>query len=273
MNSAPASPTLLRPPLFDRPLYALDFGNTQITVGAWNAGRILARWHFKTEAALQDPNSFWNEARKTWLNPTSLATLVCASVAPEASSRVQRAKPDGVHWYDLQASSPFSFRNETRTPEKVGIDRLVNAEAAFREWGAPCLILDIGTATTLCALTQDHVGPVFRGGMITPGPGLLLQALHQKTALLPPVSPHFPQQSVGRTTKEAIQSGVFHGHTSLILGLIARFRTELNLPDAPVILTGGWASLFEPHLRPEIDALDSDLTLKGIASLYASISA
>ena len=152
-------------------------------------------------------------------------------------------------------------------PAEVGPDRLVNALAAARLYGAPAIVVDFGTATTFDVVAPDGA---YLGGAIAPGLELGLEALAARTAKLPRVELRAPDHAIGRDTVSAIQSGTIHGYQALATGLLARIRRELaamvDVDPASIltILTGGlsaapWAKGIEG-----VDVIDPDLTLRGL---------
>lgn len=189
--------------------------------------------------------------------------IVLASVVPAFTQLARRAFPQ-IRVID--STWPFSFRIATENPAQTGIDRLVNAEAALREGRAPVILVDSGSATTICALTEDRV---FHGGAILPGIESCRDALPAKAAQLFPVELTPPAHVIGRNTTDALRSGVVLGYASMIDGMIQRFRKELA-PSHPRVLATGGASKLLREICAEITELDPDLTLKGIAYLHAS---
>jgi type III pantothenate kinase len=157
----------------------------------------------------------------------------------------------------------------------VGPDRLVNAYAAARLHGAPAVVVDCGTATTLDAV--DHAG-AFVGGAIAPGIGLGLEALAARTARLPRVEPRLPDGPIGRDTVAAIRAGTVLGHRLMIEGLLARMRRELAAGAAiaahevRTVLTGGLAALPWARTIEGVDAIDPDLTLRGLVLFHEAVA-
>jgi type III pantothenate kinase len=172
----------------------------------------------------------------------------------------------------LQASSrtvPIPVRVEP--PESAGADRLVNAYAAARLYGAPAIVFDFGTATTLDVLSHDGA---YIGGAIAPGLELGLDALAQRTAKLPRIELRRPRHAIGHDTVSAMQSGTVLGYLGLAKELLARTRTELLAASPPdstvhVILTGGLASAPWVEGLEGVEAIDPALTLKGLVLLHA----
>jgi type III pantothenate kinase len=178
------------------------------------------------------------------------------------------------------ASIPIESR--LPQPERIGPDRLLNAYAAERLHGAPVIIVDLGTATTVDAV--DAPGS-FVGGAIAPGIEMGLRGLASDAALLPLVGPDVPATAIGTDTASAIQSGVVFGHVGTVRELVTRMTHEL-MPGGgrrpKVVVTGGFSA--EPLARllledggtglpPVADTLDPDLTLRGLALLHAEIAA
>ena len=159
-------------------------------------------------------------------------------------------------------------------PGEVGADRLVNALAAARLHGTPAVVVDFGTATTFDCVAADGA---FVGGAIAPGLELGLEALAARTAKLPRVELRAPDRAIGRDTRRAMQSGTVLGYQALVAGLLARIRRELA--DAGDVAPGRRPR--DPDRRPVggavgprlegVDAIDPDLTLKGLAILHAEV--
>jgi type III pantothenate kinase len=160
-------------------------------------------------------------------------------------------------------------------PGDVGPDRLVNVYAAAHLYGTPAVVVDCGTATTLDAV--DHDG-AFVGGAIAPGLGLGLDALAARTARLPRVELRLPDGPIGRDTASAIRAGTVLGHRAMIEGLLARMRRELATGagiaqrDVRVVLTGGLAALPWARSVEGVDALDPDLTLRGLVLFHRAVT-
>ena len=160
-------------------------------------------------------------------------------------------------------------------PGEVGADRLVNALAASRLYGVPVVVVDLGTATTFDCVASDGA---FVGGAIAPGLELGLEALAARTAKLPRVELRTPDRAIGRDTVSAIQSGAVLGYQALVTGLLARIRRELadmgdiEPDDVHVVLTGGLSRLPWAAAVEGVEAIDPDLTLKGLAILHAEVA-
>jgi type III pantothenate kinase len=157
-------------------------------------------------------------------------------------------------------------------PTEVGADRLVNGLAVARLYGTPAIVVDFGTATTFDCIARDGA---YVGGAITPGLELGLEALASRTARLPRIELVEPPKAIGTDTVSAMQSGIVLGYRALTLGLIERIKAELARAEKidgskiQVVLTGGLSAGPWARELPGVDAIDPELTLKGLAILWA----
>jgi type III pantothenate kinase len=259
-------------------LLAIDIGNTNITLGLVEDGVIdavrRAGTHRATtadelEVLLRDLLSLDEHALE------GVAAMAIASVVPAVTALAEQvAARLGIP--ALVASSgiaPIAIRYDR--PDLVGADRIVNALAALRLYGAPAVVCDLGTATTLDCVGADGA---FVGGAIAAGLELGIAALSSGTAKLPRVELRTPDRVIARDTVAAIQAGSVLGYQALVAGLVARARAELAegagiAPDGVhTILTGGLSAAPWAHDIAGIDAIDPDLTLKGLTILHAEVA-
>jgi type III pantothenate kinase len=148
-------------------------------------------------------------------------------------------------------------------PREVGADRVVNAAAALRLYGAPACIVDFGTATTFDALSAEGD---YIGGAIAPGILIAAEALFARTAKLPRVDLVRPPGVIGTNTVQSMQSGILFGYAGLVDSMVKRFRKELG-EDMKVIATGGLASVIAQE-TDVIEIVDPWLTLKGLRLIW-----
>jgi type III pantothenate kinase len=259
-------------------LLALDIGNTNITVGLVAGEAIVA-----SRRAATRPASTADELEVLLdgllrLDGASLADatgISMASVVPALASGVETmAEKRGLPLLSATAAiMPIPIRTER--PAEVGADRLVNALAVGRLYGAPAIVVDFGTATTFDCVARDGG---YVGGAITPGLEIGLEALASRTARLPRIDLVEPKKAIGTDTVSAMQSGIVFGYKALTLGLLEQIRAELAHAEKveesaiQVVLTGGLSAA--PWLRSlaGVDAIDPELTLKGLAILWAMAS-
>jgi type III pantothenate kinase len=204
-----------------------------------------------------------------------VSAIACASVVPALTAHVETIATRRERPLTLALAGTVPLAIRTERPGEVGADRLINALAAGRLYGTPAVVVDLGTATTFDCVAADGA---YVGGAIAPGLELGLEALAAQTAKLPRIELRAPDRAIGRDTVSAMQSGTVFGYQSLVAGLLTRVRRELadqaGVPasDVKAILTGGlsaapWASDLDG-----IDAIDPDLTLKGLAILHAEVA-
>jgi type III pantothenate kinase len=148
-------------------------------------------------------------------------------------------------------------------PSEVGADRVVNAVAAFRRYGGPACVVDLGTGTTFDIISVEGD---YMGGAIAPGLGIAADAMFQRTAKLPRIDLVRPPSVIGKNTVHAMQSGLLFGYAGLVEGLVARYRAELG-PSMKVIATGGLARLVAAETNA-FDAVDPWLTLDGLRMIW-----
>ncbi len=256
-----------------RMLLAIDVGNSNVTLGLVEEGRVAG-----TRRAVTPPRATVDEAELLLqqllgldgLRLEDVDRVVLASVVPQVGRAIASAVARrGLPLLEATADNvPIPVRVDQ--PSEVGADRLVNALAAGRRYGTPALVLDFGTATTVDVVARDGA---FIGGAIAPGIELGLEALAARTAQLPRVEPLRPERAIGRDTVSAIRSGAVYGALGLARELLDRIRAEL-LADSPgarvaVVLTGGVSQLPWVDELTGVDAIDPDLTLSGLAILAA----
>ena len=148
-------------------------------------------------------------------------------------------------------------------PSDVGADRIVDAVAAIETYGAPCIVVDFGTATTFDVVDEQSR---YIGGLICPGITISSDALFQRAAKLPRVDIRRPPQVIGSSTTAAMQSGLYYGYTGLVDGILRRIIAELGATPV-VIATGGLAALIASNSE-YISTVDETLTLEGLRLLY-----
>jgi type III pantothenate kinase len=259
-------------------LLAIDVGNTNITLGLLRGGVLVATRRAATDAlATADQLELLLDGLLR-LDDASFAdvdAIACASVVPSLTAHVEAIASRRERALTVARTGVVPIAVRTDRPSEVGADRLVNALAAARLYGTPAVVVDFGTATTLDCVAADGA---YIGGAIAPGLVLGLEALAARTAKLPRIELRAPDRAIGRDTVSAMQSGAVFGYQALAAGLLVRVRRELadladiGPRDVKAILTGGlsaapWAADLEG-----IDAIDPDLTLKGLAILHAEVA-
>ncbi len=244
-------------------LIAVDIGNTNIHLGLFDLGGKQLVSHYTTrvtEGPLTDIS----------LDPLILrkaTDCILASVNPEAENALCNwLKSSGWTKTPLRVPTDVSIDMPVllQNPENIGVDRLLNALAAFRRTGTSTIVVDAGTAITIDVISRKGE---FMGGVIAPGLSSLSEALHKRTALLPEVSVRTPTSILGKDTNEAVTSGIYWGMAGAIEKITEKLLEELE--DKPVILaTGGDAKLLAGATRV-IDRVVPNLTLEGLLAAYS----
>jgi type III pantothenate kinase len=253
--------------MIPRMLLAVDVGNTQTHVGLFD-GDLLEHWRFHTSrTATADELAVSVTAilglRK--LDLSDIDALVVSCVVPALAQEYDQllARYLGGKGALVGPSMKTGMPIRIDNPRELGADRLVNAVAAYERFGAPCIAVDFGTAVNYDVVSGAGE---YLGGVIAPGVEISLEALSQRAAALPRIRLGAPPSPIGRSTLEAIQSGVVYGYAGQVDGLVGRLREELG-EEATAIATGGFASVIVPHCE-QIDEVDDLLTLQGLKIIW-----
>jgi len=249
-------------------LLAIDIGNTNIVLGAFEGDRLVESWRVGTKTSitsdeyamiLKDLFGFRGIEFK------QIQGIVISSVVPPLlpvmteMSRAFFGIEPMIVTSELKTGITFRYDN----PKEIGADRIVNAAAAFKQFGGPLIIVDFGTATTFCAITKNGE---YLGGAIVPGIKISAEALFQRASKLPRFELVKPATVIGRDTVSAMQAGMLYGYAGLVDGIVERMKRELS-QDARVVATGGLAELVAPETK-SIQDIRRHLTLEGLWLLY-----
>jgi type III pantothenate kinase len=249
-------------------LLVIDIGNTNTSLGVFDGENLVANWRLTT--ARERTGDEWGVHTRNLfalasLDFKSIDAIAIASVVPPLNFTLKRmaevyfqVTPLFVD-HTIETGVPILYQ----PPADVGADRIVDAVAAIHKYGAPCIVVDFGTATTFDAINATGE---YLGGVITPGITISSDALFERAAKLPRVEIKRPQKVIGSATVEAMQSGLYHGYIGLVDGILRRMIAELG--GAPrVIATGGLAPLIAKGSE-FIETVDETLTLEGLRLVY-----
>jgi type III pantothenate kinase len=248
---------------------AIDIGNTNITFAVFTEKRIIASWRSATDARkTADDYAVWITQLMALRGLTleQLEKAIVVSVVPEMNFPIRQFCREYLRCEPLLISEDKSLVDipiTTSNPKEIGADRLVNAIAARHHYGVPSIVVDFGTATTFDVIDAQGA---YCGGVIAPGPNLSLQALYSAAAKLPRIAIEKPPHVIGRSTIDAMQSGVFWGYVGLVQSILTRIQDEAGI-QYKVIATGGLAPLFKAHM-PDLQYHDEDLTIKGLLAIF-----
>ncbi|HKD78703.1 MAG TPA: type III pantothenate kinase [Candidatus Angelobacter sp.] len=261
-------------------LLVIDVGNTNTVLGVYEvnvtgfagksgtAPRLLANWRVATVIARTVDEYgvlFRNLFAIGKVEATDVRGIIISSVVPPMDSTLREVCERYFHLKPLfvepgvKTGMPVLYEN----PQEVGADRIVNGVAAFEKYGGPCVVVDLGTATTFDAVSRKGE---YMGGVISPGIGISARALFEHTARLPFVDIRKPSKVIGTNTVGSIQAGLFFGYLGLVDGILERLIAEMGA-DTKVVATGGLASLIGDHSK-YIKHVDDLLTLDGLRIIW-----
>jgi type III pantothenate kinase len=248
-------------------LLAVDVGNTQTHLGAFEDERLVEHWRFQTRAGATGDELAERIGGLMALRGMGLDQLgaVCvSSVVPPLGAQYEQLTGRYLEAEFLLVEPGIKTGMPIRieTPLEVGADRLVNAVAAYDLVGDACVVVDFGTGINFDAVSAAGE---YLGGAIAPGLEISLTALVERAARIPRIELAEPEAAIGRSSKAAIQSGVVFGFAGLIDGVARRIEKELG--EARFLATGGLASAIVPFTET-IDEVEDLLTLKGLRLIY-----
>jgi len=257
-------------------LFVIDVGNSNVTFGVYDGETLLTHWRIRTETARTTDEYaalLGSLFAQQGIRITQMTGIALASVVPMATPALQRLAENifQLSALEITPATDLGLEIAYSPPGDVGADRLVDSAAAVHKYGAPCIVLDFGSATTLNAIAAPATPqgrPVYLGGAICLGIGLSLETLFAKAAKIPRVEMALPAQAIGGNTAEALQSGIVLGTLALVEGLVARFQVEMNAMGCPIIATGGYASQLLAEESNAITHLEPHLTLEGLRLAY-----
>lgn len=249
-------------------LLVIDVGNTNTSLGVYEGESLVAHWRLTT-ARERTVDEYGVHSRNLFalagLDFKAITAVAVASVVPPLNFTLRRLSEVYFHrtplFVDHTTDTGLPILYEPASD--VGADRIVDAVAAVHKYGAPCIIVDFGTATTFDAINSRGE---YLGGVITPGITISSDALFARTARLPRVEIKRPSSVIGSSTVGSMQSGLYYGYCGLVDGILKRMREELG-EKARVIATGGLAPLIATG-SDYIEEIDDTLTLEGLRLVY-----
>ena len=249
-------------------LLAIDIGNTNIVIGCIEAEKICHELRLATDL-VKTSDQYWMDLKGVLalydLQADEIEGVIISSVVPPVLNSLRTAV------MKLTGRTPMVVGPGLKTglniaggnAGQVGSDLVVAAVAALRDYPAPVIIIDMGTATTMMAIDQTGT---FLGGSICPGVKVSSEVLTTRTSQLPGISLEAPKRAIGKNTIDSMQSGIMLGAACMLDGMIDRMEQELGQP-ATVLATGGIARFVIPMCRRTI-IFDRNLLLKGLTILY-----
>ena len=249
-------------------LLALDAGNSNITIGAFEGRQLISQWRLRT--VHEQTSDEWGILLRNLFSPAGLdiekvdGIIVCSVVPPIDSTLAAMTK----RYFKREAMfvgprTDLGLAIRYDNPNEVGADRLVNGVAGFYKYGGPCVIVDFGTTINFDVISRDAE---YLGGAIAVGIGIAIDALFSRTARLPLVEFRPPKDVVGTNTVASMQSGLYFGAIGMIDGILERIIDKLG-PETKAVATGGQAQMIVSGSR-YLKVVDEHLTLEGLAMIW-----
>ena len=249
-------------------ILTIDIGNSNIVLGGVEGDEIRFEARLRTDAT-KTSDEYCIDLKMILevygVEKQDIEGSIIASVVPQVLNSMQTAvkKLTGKSALVVGPGLKTGLNIQIENPAQTGADLVVGCVAALREHKAPMIIVDMGTATTMIVLDKNSA---MIGGCIMPGVKISMDALTDRTALLPGLQLDQPKKAIGRNTIDCMRSGIMMGAACTIDGMIDRMEAELGY-ETTVIATGGIAKFVLPMCKKEI-IYDKDLLVKGLATLY-----
>ncbi len=250
-------------------LLVFDVGNTNMVLGIYKDKELIKDWRINTDKEkTSDEYGILISSLFKYENidMSEIKDVIISSVVPNVMHSLENFcikycnKQPLIVGPGIKTGLNIKYDN----PQQVGADRVVNAVAGIEKYGYPLILVDFGTATTFCAISDKCE---YLGGTIAPGIKISSEALFQRASKLPRVELIKPGTTICKTTVSAMQSGIIYGYVGLVDKIIAMMKDELNYDNIKVIATGGLANLIASE-TDSIDYVDKFLTLDGLRVIY-----
>ena len=249
-------------------ILAVDIGNSNIVFGGISGNDIRFEARLRTDST-KTSDEYCIDLKMILdvydVKTEDVEGAIVASVVPQVLNSIKTAlkKLTGKNALVVGPGLKTGLNIKIENPAQTGADLVVGSVAALREHKPPLIVIDMGTATTMIVL--DETGALI-GGCICPGVKISLDALTERTALLPGLQLDQPRKAIGRNTIDCMRSGIMMGNACMLDGMIERMEAELG-QKTTVVITGGIAKFIAPMCKTEM-VYDKDLLLKGLAMLY-----
>ena len=249
-------------------ILAVDIGNSNIVIGGISGSDICFEARLRTDST-KTSDEYCIDIKMILdvygSKTEDVEGTIVASVVPQVLNSIKTAlkKLTGKNTLVVGPGLKTGLNIKIENPAQTGADLVVGSVAALREHKPPLIVIDMGTATTMIVL--DETGALI-GGCICPGVKISLDALTERTALLPGLQLDQPRKAIGRNTIDCMRSGIMMGNACMLDGMIERMEAELG-QKTTVVITGGIAKFIAPMCKTEM-VYDKDLLLKGLAMLY-----
>jgi len=250
-------------------ILAIDVGNTNIVLGVYRGKQLLTHWRLSSIKDNSEDEygimilSLFDHAK---LDYRDIRGIIISSVVPDKMDPLERMcrKYFGIKPMIVGPGIKTGINIRYDNPKEVGADRIVNAVAGYEIYGGPLIIIDFGTATTFCAISDKGE---YLGGCIAPGIRISTDALFEHAAKLPKIELVKPPHVICKNTVSSMQAGIVYGYVGQVDYIVRKIKQELAAPHAKVIATGGLARLIAEESEV-IDEINDLLTLEGLRIVF-----
>ncbi len=239
---------------------ACDIGNSNIVIGVFSGDRLQKAFRLKTQLTPRQLASGLARA----IGKQKISRISIASVVPLVTKQFTQICRNLFSRASIKKITHKHIQNikiAIKNPAHIGIDRLINADFAYKKFKRDLIVIDMGTATTFDCVKNGR----FVGGVIAVGLNMMRDGLTEKTALLPKITPQNLTRAIGRDTETAMNAGLMLGYAALVDGLVERLKKEMRAKPM-IIATGGIAQLMKRHLK-NVDLYEQNLTISAINSV------
>lgn len=250
-------------------LLVFDVGNTNIVLGLYDGNKMIYHWRAATnelKTADEYSASLGMMFQLDGVTFDMVTDIIISSVVPPVNPTLEYLCRRYFHVEPMMVGPGMKTGLDILydNPRELGADRIVNAVAGITLYGGPLIIIDLGTATTFCAIDEKKR---YLGGAVTPGIGISMEALFQRASKLPRIELTPASSVICKNTVSAMQSGIYYGAIGQVDGIVRRMKKEMGYKEIKVIATGGLADLIASQSET-IDVIDPLLTLKGLYILF-----
>ena len=254
-------------------LLAFDVGNSNIVLGVFKDRELITNWRIETDTnkSADEYGMIVNQLfAYEGLKLSDINDIIISTVVPSVLFTLQHlaAKYFNKRAIVIESGVKTGMIVKYDNPKQVGADRIVNAVAAYHKYGGPLVIIDFGTATTFCAVSDKAE---YLGGTIAPGLKIASEALFEKTSKLPKVELEEPGTTICKNTIQSMQSGLVYGHMGIVDYIVKKMKAELKQicpgKEPIVVATGGLSTMIDAGVDC-IDYVDKMLTLEGLEIIY-----
>lgn len=250
-------------------LLVFDVGNTNIVLGLYDGDKMIYHWRAATnelKTADEYAASLGMMFQLDGVTFAMVTDIIISSVVPPVNPTLEYLCRRYFHVEPMMVGPGMKIGLNILydNPRELGADRIVNAVAGITLYGGPLIIIDLGTATTFCAIDEKKR---YLGGAVTPGIGISMEALFQRASKLPRIELTPASSVICKNTVSAMQSGIYYGAIGQVDGIVRRMKKEMGYKEIKVIATGGLADLIASQSET-IDVIDPLLTLKGLYILF-----